>query len=179
MKKFFTSAVALLMIIILNVSCYSAPNGCNDPLGCQEVSAGNPLVIGALLTIYGQQGTAGLKVLDELRTIKEITGEILDHPIDLDWQGTDCTENSARLAATLLARNQRLIAVIGPTCGSDSSTALPILEDAGLQLIPPTPSPTVAFLRLLSAIQDVAILRKDGTLLIPRTDLQNLISIQP
>jgi ABC-type branched-subunit amino acid transport system substrate-binding protein len=179
MKGYFLSTGILFVTILLIVSCYASPFNCNDPLGCQEVPNGDPVVIGALLTIYGDQGANGLKALDELRTTVEATGTFLDHPIDIDWQGTECTGDSARLAATLLALNQRIIAIIGPTCDSDSVIALPIFEVAGVLLIPPSPSPTTAFQDLLIAIQQVANLKKDGTLIIPRTTLRNFIKNQP
>ena len=179
MKRLFAATAALLTISLLLVSCGGAPYECTDPLGCVEISPGSPVVVGALLTVYGSQGGTGLQALDEIETAIEETGQILGHDIELTWQGTDCTEENARLSAALLARTSNLLAVIGPTCAADARIALPILEDAGLPVIFPSPSATDAFRRLVSAIEQAAIRQTDGTLVIPGTALQQAIQDQP
>jgi ABC-type branched-subunit amino acid transport system substrate-binding protein len=179
MKKLFAATAALLTTSLLLVSCGAPPYKCTDPLGCVEISPGSPVVIGALVTVYGSQGRTGLQALDEIKTAIKETGQILGHEIKLAWQGTDCTEESARLSATLLTQTSDLLAVIGPTCASDAPIAVPILEDAGLPVISPSPSATYAFQRLNSAIEQTAIRQTDGTLVIPGTALQQAIQDQP
>jgi branched-chain amino acid transport system substrate-binding protein len=179
MKRLFAATVTLLTISLLVVSCGAAPYECTDPLGCVEISPGSPVVIGVLLTVYVNQGGTGLQALEEIKTAIEKTSQILGHDIELSWQGTDCTEESARLAATLLTRTSNLLAVIGPTCAADASIAVPILEDAGLPVISPSPSATGAFQRLVSAIEQAAIRQTDGTLVIPGTALKQAIQDQP
>jgi ABC-type branched-subunit amino acid transport system substrate-binding protein len=178
-KRRFVPTAALLALSLLLISCGEAPYKCSDPLGCLEISPGSPVVIGALLALYGNQRGTGLQALDEIETAIEETGQILGHDIELAWQGTDCTEENARLSATLLTRTTDLLAVIGPTCAADARIALPILEDAGLSVISPSPSATDAFGRLVSAIQQAAIRHTDGMLIIPGTVLQHAIQDQP
>ena len=178
MKKLFATTTALLTISLL-AACGADPHECSDQMGCLEISPGSPLVIGALLTIYGDQSGTGLQALDEIETIIEKTGQILGHEIELSWQGTDCSEENARLSATLLTLTSNLLAVIGPTCATDEEIANPILEDAGLPVISPSPSATEAFRRLVSAIEQTTIRQTDGTLIIPGTVLQQAIQDQP
>jgi len=178
-KKLLIVTTALLGINLLLVSCGAPPYKCTDPLGCLEISPDSPFIVGALLTVYGSQGGTGLQAMVEIKKAIEETGPILGHDIELAWQGNDCTEESARLSATLLARTSDLLTVIGPTCSADMRIALPILEDAGLPVISPTPSATVAFRRLVSAIKQTAIHQTDGSLVISRTALLQAIQNQP
>ncbi len=175
MKRRLTATAVLLAFSLLMVSCGAAQYECTDPLGCLEILPNSPVVIGALLAASGSQGEAGLQVLDEIKTAIEDTGIILGHDIELVWEGTDCSEEGARIAATLLAETSDLLAVIGPTCVTDTYTALPILEDAGLSIILPSPNATDAFYRLILAIGQTAIRQTDGTLIIPRTIFQQAI----
>jgi ABC-type branched-subunit amino acid transport system substrate-binding protein len=175
MKMQFTTALTLLTISLLLVSCGEPPYECADPLGCIEISPGRPVFIGALLTVYGSQGAAGRKALDDIKTAIQATELIFDHKIQLAWQGTDCSGENARLAATLLTEIPDMLAVIGPTCVADAQIAIPILEDAGLPIIPPSPSAIKAFQRLVFTIEQTAIQQPNGALVLPRTALQQAI----
>jgi ABC-type branched-subunit amino acid transport system substrate-binding protein len=168
-----------MTISLMLVSCIATASECTDTLGCLEIPPGSPVVIGALLTVYGSEGASGLQALDEIKTSIHETSQILGHDIELAWQGTDCSEQDARRSATLLSRTPDLLAVIGPTCAAETSIVLPILEDAGLPVISPSPSASDAFRRLVSAIEQAAILQTDGMLTIPRTALQQAIQDQP
>lgn len=177
-KSLFAPSAASLTISLLSVSCGAVPYKCTDPLGRLEISPGSPVVIGALLTLYGNQRGTGIQALDEIETAIEETGQILGHDIEHTWQGTDCTEENARFSATLLTLTSNLLAVIGPTCVAEARITLPILDDAGLPVISPSPSATDAFWRLVSAIEHTAIRQTDGTLVIPGTVLQQVIQDQ-
>jgi len=117
--------------------------------------------------------------LDEIKTAIKQTGQILDHDIELTFQGDDCTEENARLSATLLSGKSDLLAIIGPTCPADLPITLPILEDAGLVALSPSPSATDAFQHLVFAIEQVAIRQPDGTIVIPRTALHLAVQNKP
>jgi ABC-type branched-subunit amino acid transport system substrate-binding protein len=166
---------ALLILCLVSASCTSVAYDCTDPLGCLEISAGDHVVIGAILTVFGRQGAAGLQVLEEIRSAIKEQDLILGHEIDLAWQGDDCSSEDARLSATQLARTPDLLAIIGPTCESDAQTVLPIFEAAGLPVLPPSSSVTDTFQRLVSGIEQVAIQQTGGTLIIPLTALQQSI----
>jgi len=179
METRLTSSAALLTISLLLVSCGAPPYECTDPLGCVEIPPNRPVVIGALLTVYGSQGVAGRQAVVEIKTAIRETGPILGHEIKLVWQGTDCSEENARLAATLLTATPDLLAVIGPSCADDAHIAIPILEDAGLSLIPPFPGVTEALRRLVFAIEQTAIQQTNGAIVLPRTAFQQAIQVLP
>jgi len=164
---------------LLLTGCGASSYRCTDPLGCLTISPNDPVVIGALITVEGSQGKTGLTALAELKNAIAGTGTILGHEITLDWQGDDCTEAGARVAATLLTLDTDLTAVIGPTCAADAPFALSILTDAGLAEISLSPNATAAFQRLIQAIEQAAIQQINGTLIIPRTKLQQQFVLLP
>jgi ABC-type branched-subunit amino acid transport system substrate-binding protein len=165
----------LLVLCLLISSCTSDVYECTDPLGCLEIPAGEPVVIGTLVTVFGRQGAAGLQVLEDIRSAIKDQDKILGHEIDLAWQGDDCSSEGAGLAATQLARTPDLLAVIGPTCESEAQTILPIFNDAGIPLLPPSSSGSDAFRLLVSGIEKVAIRQPGDTLIIPLSALGQII----
>ena len=169
----------LLTISLLLGSCCTPAYKCTDPLGCVEISAGGQVLIGALFTLYGNQGEAGRQAADEIKTAIQKNGLILGHEIKLIWQGSDCSEHYARLSATLLTGTPDILAIIGPSCATDMRVALPILEDAGLPLIPPYPTAVQAYQHLVIAINNSAIQQPNGALVIPRSTLQQAIQTLP
>jgi branched-chain amino acid transport system substrate-binding protein len=175
MKQLFVTASILLSISLLLVACNAAPITCTDPLGCLEIPANRSMLVGALVTFYGNQGGFGRQVLDEIKAAIDENGPVLGHDIELTWQGTDCSEENARMAATQLTHASNLLAVIGPTCSADAPIALAIFEDAGLPVISPSQGAKDAFQNLVSSIKLVAIQASDGSLQIPRTALLKAI----
>jgi ABC-type branched-subunit amino acid transport system substrate-binding protein len=169
----------LITVSLLLSSCDSAVYQCTDPLGCLEIPPGKPIVIGALLTVYGDQGEAGRQAVELIKTAIQEKDLILGHEIQLVWQGTDCSEEYARLSATHLSGTPGLLAVIGPTCSVDIRVAVPILEDAALLPILPIPNIKVTFQRLVLAIEETAIRQSNGALVVPRTGFQQAIHSQP
>jgi ABC-type branched-subunit amino acid transport system substrate-binding protein len=169
----------LLTISLLLSSCCPPTYKCIDPLGCVEISSGGQVFIGALLTVYGSQGETGRQAVDEIKTAIQKNGLVLGHEIKLIWQGSDCSENYARLSATLLTGTPDILGIIGPSCATDTRVALPILEDAGLPLLPPSPTAVQAFQHLVIAINKSAILQPNGALVIPRSTLQQAIQALP
>jgi ABC-type branched-subunit amino acid transport system substrate-binding protein len=101
---------------------------------------------------------------------------LLGHKIDLIRAATDCTPESARAAATLLARTLNLLAVIGPTCLSEYYITDPILLDAGIvPLTPYRPNAHASAELLLATLEQTAIHGRDGTLYIPRMALREAL----
>ena len=164
--------LSLLVLCLLITSCKPVAYECTDPLGCFEIPANEPVVIGALLTVYGRQGATGLQALEEIKSAVKEQDQILGHEIELAWQGDDCTSEGALHSATQLARTPDLLAIIGPTCPSETEIVLPIFESAGLPVLPPSITPTETFLRFVSAIEQVAVQQPGGMLIIPVTALQ-------
>ena len=182
MKRRLTASVALLTISLLLVSCGAAPYECTDPLGCLEISPGNPVVIGTILATIGEQGLAGTESLKSVEKAVADKVELLGHPIQLLRYGTDCTADSARVAATEFAIYSDLSAVIGPICTGEAVVAAPILLNAGIPLLSPVPYSVAAYAltnQVFAAIEQVAVQMPDKTLYIPRQALLDAFHLFP
>jgi ABC-type branched-subunit amino acid transport system substrate-binding protein len=169
----------LLVLLLFLPACGPALYTCDDPLGCLELPPDSPIVIGILATLAGVQAPAGTKMLTSIQATVKLYGPILGHKVELTWQGTDCTEQSARLAAALLLQTSDLLAVIGPSCPADAAYSIPAFEDAGIAVLNPSSDGASAFRKLASTIEAVAVSRKDGTLNLPRTALQETLENRP
>jgi ABC-type branched-subunit amino acid transport system substrate-binding protein len=178
----FSTSFALLTISLMMASCGAGPYECTDPLGCVDISPGSPIVIGTLLATSGEQSSSGRKALEIVEMVIAEKEELLGHPIQLQKYATDCTTESARTAATDLARNPVLIAVIGPTCTDEVIVATPILQSAGIPSLSPVSNSIAAKTmtnQVISAIEQVVIQMPDNTLFIPRYALINALHISP
>jgi ABC-type branched-subunit amino acid transport system substrate-binding protein len=182
MKRHFAATAALLTISLLLVSCGAAPYKCTDPLGCLEISPDSPVVIGTILATMGERGPGGTESLMGVEKAVAGKDELLGHPIQILRYGTDCTADSARVAATEFAANPDLSAVIGPTCTDEAVVAGPILLDAGIPQLSPVPDPVAAYdlaNQVFAAIEQVAVQTPDKILYIPRQALFDALHLSP
>jgi len=176
------SLYLLLISLLFLPACGPAPYTCADPLGCLEVSPGNPVVIGTLLATTGEQRLSGSESLHSVEKAVADKNELLGHPIQLLRNGTDCTTDNARGAATEFATYPDLSAVIGPTCTDEAVIAVPILLSAGIPLLGPVPNSAAAYEltnQVLAAIEQVAVQMPDKTLYIPRQALLDALHLSP
>ena len=112
---------------------------CADPLGCVEVAAGDPIKIGYALVTAGPNSSLGE---DSVRGIEiavdDMGGEIMGHPVEIVGEDTGCSPEGGQAAATKLASDTSLVAVIGTSCSSEARVGAPILAEAGLSMISPS-----------------------------------------
>lgn len=112
-----------------------------DELGVVQVTRGRPILIGAYLVLSGPDSAVGI---DHRRGIEiaidDLKGKILEHPIKLIAEDDQCNAEGGQVAATKLASNKQLVAVIGGSCSSSSTVGAPILWKAGLASVAPSAS---------------------------------------
>ncbi len=171
-----------LCMALTVVSCSGGSYECTDPLGCLEIPAGNPVVIGAILATSGDQRPLGAASLDSVKKAVAEDAGIFGHPLELITYGTDCTAGSAQMGATEFATNMDLAAVIGPTCSAEEDAAMSVLLDAGIPLSGPVLNSTAATAitnQVLAAIQQVAVQMPDKTIYIPRQALLHSLGLAP
>ena len=116
-----------------------AEGGCTDELGCVEIAAGDPIKIGYALVTAGPNSALGE---DSVRGIEiavdDMGGKILDHPVEIVGEDTGCSPEGGQAAATKLASDTSLVAVVGTSCSSEARVGAPILTEAGLSMISPS-----------------------------------------
>jgi len=141
MRKFVPVALAGQFILTAFLAACQAvyrPYKCIDPLGCLEIPPGSPLDIGMLLATSGDYASIGIDARRGVELAAADQVAIKGHVIQLIQQGTDCSSQAARSAATELALTAQLAAVIGPSCTEEAQVAAQILSDAGLVMISPS-----------------------------------------
>jgi branched-chain amino acid transport system substrate-binding protein len=116
-----------------------AAGGCTDALGCVEIAAGDPIKIGYALVTAGPNSSLGE---DSVRGIEiavdDLGGEIMGHPVEIVGEDSGCSPEGGQAAATKLASDTSLVAVIGTSCSSEARVGAPILAEAGLSMISPS-----------------------------------------
>jgi branched-chain amino acid transport system substrate-binding protein len=118
----------------------SAQDVCSaDEFGCVEVPEGDPIQLGTLLVISGENASLGLDSQHgaELAAMMR-DNEVVGHPIE--WQHEDdlCTAEGGQSGGQSLASNEEIAAVIGTSCSSAGVPAAQITSEAGIVLISPS-----------------------------------------
>ena len=113
---------------------------CTDKLGCVDIGPSDPVHIAYAFVTSGDNSTLGLdtKYGAEL-AIDDAGGKVLGHSIKFDGQDSGCSPEGGQAAATKLAADKTIVAVIGTNCSSEARAAIPILmTQAGLSMISPS-----------------------------------------
>ena len=113
---------------------------CSDKLGCVDVGPNDPIHIAYAFVTSGDNSTLGLdtKYGAEL-AIDDAGGKVLGHAIKFDGQDSGCSADGGQQAATKIAADKTVVAVIGTNCSSEARAAIPILmTQAGLSMISPS-----------------------------------------
>jgi len=117
----------------------AAQTACDDPLGCVEVAADDPIVIGAMLVVSGAINYLGEDTLGgvELALLaRDYT--LLDREIELALEDSLCTAEGGQVAAQRLAADPTVAGAIGTNCSSAAQGAIPIISESGMVMIAPS-----------------------------------------
>jgi branched-chain amino acid transport system substrate-binding protein len=113
---------------------------CKDKLGCVDIGPSDPVHIAYAFVTSGDNSTLGMdtKYGAEL-AIDDAGGKVLGHAIKFDGQDAGCSAEGGQAAATKIAADKTVVAVIGTNCSSEARAAIPILlTQAGLSMISPS-----------------------------------------
>lgn len=104
-----------------------------DAIGVVVIEPGAPILLGGYWALSGAEISLGL---DQQRGVELALdardNTLLDHPIALVSEDSQCTAEGGQTAATRLATNADILAVLGPDCSSSATAAAPILWNAGM-----------------------------------------------
>ena len=136
MKSKFLLVLMLLVAAVIIVACApSAPKfTCADKLGCVDIAPSDPVHIAYLFVTSGDNSTLGLdtKYGAEI-AVDDAGGKVLGHAIKFDGQDSGCSADGGQAAATKVAADKTVVAIIGTNCSSEARTAAPIvLTQAGI-----------------------------------------------
>jgi branched-chain amino acid transport system substrate-binding protein len=137
----WTSLVAVMALggIALTACGAAAPSySCTDRLGCIAVASGEPLKIGALLTLTTPDSPYGIDALRGVEIAITHKGRVAGHDIALVKEDDLCSEEGGAAGADRLAADPGIVGVIGTTCSSATVMASRILAGVGSVLISPS-----------------------------------------
>jgi branched-chain amino acid transport system substrate-binding protein len=155
-RSWLTTLAVVFVMAIVAASCAddTPPAGTTPPdgggvdcatveFGCVEVGADEPINLGVAQVIVGPDATLGqdqvnavelaVDYLDE--SFDATPGTLLDHPVTLSVEDEGCSADGGAPAATALAADASIVAVIGTSCSSAAlGVADTILGDKGILL---------------------------------------------
>jgi ABC-type branched-subunit amino acid transport system substrate-binding protein len=117
----------------------AAPGGeCDDALGCVVVAADEPIRLASALVIAGANETLGVDSQTGVEVAIKQRGPVAGHEMELQAEDDGCSAEGGQTAATKIASDESIVAVIGHSCSSSCTPAAPIYNDAGLTMISPS-----------------------------------------
>jgi branched-chain amino acid transport system substrate-binding protein len=145
--------VIVAVLSLVAVACGGGgggtPEECEaDEFGCVTVAAGEPIKIGTLLVITGENQTLGLdsQYGAELavdywgdNAFDGTPGQIAGHDIELVNEDEGCSAEGGTAGAQRLVTDTQIVAVIGTSCSSAAlGVADKIFGDQGIVLVSPS-----------------------------------------
>ncbi|MCE2490563.1 MAG: branched-chain amino acid ABC transporter substrate-binding protein [Anaerolineae bacterium] len=104
------------------------PIGPDDP-----VTIAWMLVTSGANSFFGEDSLGGIEIAIEQRD-----GKLLGREVEVLGEDSQCTPEGGQQAAQRLVANERVVAIIGPSCSSPAEAAIPIISRAGFALVTPT-----------------------------------------
>jgi branched-chain amino acid transport system substrate-binding protein len=145
--------VIVAVLSLVAVACGGGgggtPEECEaDEFGCVTVAAGEPIKLGTLLVITGENQTLGLdsQYGAELavdywgdNAFDGVAGQIAGHDIELVSEDEGCSAEGGTAGAQRLVTDTQIVAVIGTSCSSAAlGVADKIFGDQGIVLVSPS-----------------------------------------
>jgi branched-chain amino acid transport system substrate-binding protein len=132
------SFVLLLFVALLLAGCKPTPPpaACSDAIACVEIAAGDPIKIGVLQVLSGDQepfGQSGLRSAE--LALDDRAGELLGHPLELQVEDSLCSKEGGATAAAKLAADPLIVGILGPSCSGAAETASKVVSEAGLVML--------------------------------------------
>ncbi len=138
MKRMSLFVVVSTMAVMIMAACGGAEYECTDEYGCVEVAAGEPIRIAYSFVLSGADESLGTDTKRGAEMAAEEKGEILGHAIELTGEDSLCSAEGGQTAATKLAADPKLVAVIGTNCSSAARAAIPVICGAHIPMISPS-----------------------------------------
>jgi len=140
MKKAFGLLTIVMLLTMALAACGSAGAGLTCPEGdtCVEVGADEPIRVGWMFVVSGGDASLGTDTKRGIEIAADDKGELLGHQIELIGEDELCSAEGGQTAATKLAADPKLTAIIGSNCSSAARAAIPIVCGAGIPMISPS-----------------------------------------
>ena len=136
--------LSLLAVWAFVVSgCTALPEGtgtqdaleCTDALGCVAVEADEPVTIASMVVLSGPNANLGQDAANAIEIALAEYGEIHGHPVNLVAEDSLCSAEGGQTAATRVVANPAVVGVLGTSCSSAATAAMPVVTGAGRSMI--------------------------------------------
>jgi ABC-type branched-subunit amino acid transport system substrate-binding protein/Tol biopolymer transport system component len=118
---------------------YEAIVVCADALGCVRILPSSPVHIAYILPVSGGAQDLGIDARNgAVIAIDDAAGKILNHTIKFDGKDSLCNSGGGLAAATQLAADPSIVAIVGPGCSSETKGGMSVLSAAGLVVVSPS-----------------------------------------
>ncbi len=137
MKRLFVVLSLLVAASMLLAACgpSTPPFECKDALGCVDIAPGAPIRVAYAMVVEGPDASLGIDSKRGVEIAIDDKKELLGHSIELVGENTGCNAEGGQAAATKLAADKSIVAIVGTSCSSEARAGAPILSDAGLTLV--------------------------------------------
>lgn len=108
---------------------------CADSIRCVVVEPGEPVRIGAMLVISGGTAHLGEDQQGAIEIALDDYGLLHGHEIEVTIEDSLCSAEGGQTAATKVSTDPRTVGVLGTSCSSAATAALPVISEAGLVMI--------------------------------------------
>ena len=136
MSKRVLSIVSLLIIATLVLSACGGTGAseleCTDAIGCVEVGADENIHLAYMLTISGATAFLGEDSIGGIEIAISQRGDVLGHGITLTGEDSGCSAEGGQTAATKVAADESIVAIVGTNCSSAATAAMDTISSAGL-----------------------------------------------
>jgi branched-chain amino acid transport system substrate-binding protein len=109
-----------------------------DDVGVLKIPKGQPILFGGLLVLSGPDLSLGVDASRGAEiAFDDHKNMLAGHPIKYLPEDGQCSVEGGQTAATRLAANKQIVAVIGTTCSSEARGGAPVLWNAGMPMAAP------------------------------------------
>jgi len=138
MKKVFAVLTIVIILTTALAACGTPKFECTDPLGCVTYGPDDPIRIASALVISGPNESLGTDSQHGVEIAILDRGKVLGHDIELQAEDAGCSAEGGQTAATKIAADETIIAVVGHNCSSSCTPAAPVYTEAGFTMISPS-----------------------------------------
>ncbi|HEY2980626.1 MAG TPA: branched-chain amino acid ABC transporter substrate-binding protein, partial [Anaerolineales bacterium] len=112
---------------------------CDDAIGCLDIAPGDPIHIAYWGVLSGADATLGQDSLYGVQIAADDIGNtLLGHDILITSEDAGCTPEGGATAATKLATDTSLVALVGSSCSDETVGGIATITNAGLTTISPS-----------------------------------------
>jgi branched-chain amino acid transport system substrate-binding protein len=140
MKKAFGLLTIIMLLTMALAACAGGGSDLVCPEGdtCVEVGKDEPIRVGWMFVVSGGDASLGTDTKRGVEIEADDKGTILGHSIELVGEDELCSAEGGQTAATKLAADPKLAAIIGSNCSSAARAAIPIVCGANIPMISPS-----------------------------------------